>query len=496
MVRNGSYDAAPQTDEAFELFIEAQEEFSAPAAAPLPLPPHRAGAGCRLLAVSAALALGAAVRARPGRAAVALEQAAGQVVRLDERYDQTSVLISQVARLGGATGEDEAKNGKHDSKAVAGDEGQDDATAEEHDGVLATCPDCLQRHSMPQPLNSTSRAFLRSNPGAMDVDWFGETQKKYFEGAEIVKHGKGMVLTMAPFEKVYLMNSEMHTSTNPADFAMLQLVGNSISLNVDMGADGPSCGCNVAFFLVSMPGQGGGDHYCDANCVGGHCCAEFDLLEMTVHTLQVTNHACSDYRKPPHDSQPSSCDHGGSPIVKFGNGAQDFGPGDRFTINADKPFEFKMEFPVEGGVLKGHITLTQEGRTARQSMNNLDSMKQALEDGMALVLDAWHSSDLTWLDGGACHTPESCNMKPTVFDSMKLEHLNHEEATGGADREAAAEAAALAPDRPAIAGAIGRTRSVAAATTAASAIAAVVVSTRVANASGRGELQRQVLRYT
>lgn len=435
MARDGSYDAARQTDEASELFIEAQEEErSAPQRSCLRCRPAAPGpaaalAALALLAVSAALALAvsAAPRARPGRAAAPLEQAAGQVVRLDERYDQTAVLISQVASLGGATGEEEGKQGRDDSKAVAGDGGQGDVTAEEHDGVLVTCPDCLQRHSMPQPLNSTRRAFLESNPGAMDVDWFGETQKKYFEGAEIVKHGKGMVLTMAPFEKVYLMNSEMHTSTNPADFAMLQLVGNSISLNVDMGADGPSCGCNVAFFLVSMPGQGGGDHYCDANCVGGHCCPEFDLLEMNVHTLQVTSHACSDYHKPPHDSQPSSCNHGGSPIVKFGNGGKDFGPGDLYTINADKPFEFKMEFPVEGGVLKGHITLTQEGRTARQSMNNLDSMRQALEDGMALVLDAWHSNDLTWLDGGACHAPESCNMKPTVFDSMKLEHLNHEE---------------------------------------------------------------------
>ena len=38
--------------------------------------------------------------------------------------------------------------------------------------------------------------------------------------------------------------------------------------------------CQVNFFLVNMPastpGQYG-DYYCDANCVGGNCCAEFDI---------------------------------------------------------------------------------------------------------------------------------------------------------------------------------------------------------------------------
>jgi hypothetical protein len=38
--------------------------------------------------------------------------------------------------------------------------------------------------------------------------------------------------------------------------------------------------CKVNFFLVNMPASSPGqygDYYCDANCVGGNCCAEFDI---------------------------------------------------------------------------------------------------------------------------------------------------------------------------------------------------------------------------
>merc|ERR1712039_33052 len=66
------------------------------------------------------------------------------------------------------------------------------------------------------------------------------------------------------------------------------------------------------------------------------------------------------------------------------------------------------------------------GRTVRKTMNNLNNIWGALADGMALVLDAWHSEDLTWLDGGVCHTPEKCNMASTVFDSFVIKKLSNQ----------------------------------------------------------------------
>mmetsp|Transcript_133032 Transcript_133032/g.332005 ORF Transcript_133032/g.332005 Transcript_133032/m.332005 type:complete len:447 (-) Transcript_133032:229-1569(-) len=295
------------------------------------------------------------------------------------------------------------------------------------DGVLSTCQGCQQRHSSPARKPANSSHFLQSSkPGELDIQWFGETKTKYFEGATTVQNNTGMILHEQPFEKFYLMNSPRHTSTKRHDYAYLKLVGNSFRVNVDMGHHAASCGCNVAFFLVSMPGTGGGDghdHYCDANCVGGICCAEFDLMEMNKHTLQVTSHACSDYKKPPARSSSEACDHGGSPTIKFGNGGQDFGPGSQYTIDSKKRFEFRMDFPIENGNLVGHVKLSQEGRTVSKSMYNLNTIWGALADGMALVLDAWHSEDLTWLDGGVCHTPERCNMASTAFDSFVIQKL-------------------------------------------------------------------------
>eukprot|EP00428_Durinskia_dybowskii_P036715 CAMPEP_0170273924 /NCGR_PEP_ID=MMETSP0116_2-20130129/36932_1 /TAXON_ID=400756 /ORGANISM="Durinskia baltica, Strain CSIRO CS-38" /LENGTH=261 /DNA_ID=CAMNT_0010525167 /DNA_START=9 /DNA_END=791 /DNA_ORIENTATION=- len=250
-----------------------------------------------------------------------------------------------------------------------------------------------------------------ASDGAVEVDWFGKKEPKYFKGAQIVEDGKGKVLTMAL--SVFLMSKAVHTSKEFSDFAVVQLAGNSISVDVNVGSPGAGCGCNVAFYLASMPsGTSLGDHYCDANCVGGHCCSEFDLMQMNVHALQTTSHFCWDYKHPPHASTPVACDHHGSPIVKFGNGEKDFGPGGEFTIDSQQSFTFNMDFPVEDGTLKGRVTVTQDNKQLTGTMDNLQAIKGPLSDGMALVVDAWHSKDLMWLDGGVCHRHEFCNMKP------------------------------------------------------------------------------------
>jgi len=149
-------------------------------------------------------------------------------------------------------------------------------------------------------------------------------------------------------------------------------------------------------------------------------------MEMNVNSLQVTSHSCSDYQKPPFASQSWACDHSGSPEVKFGNGAMNFGPSSQYTIDSRKPFEFRMDFPTENGVLKGHITVSQHGKQVRGTMHNLENMRKPLTDGMVLVLDAWQSEDMTWLDGGAsaCHAPETCNLQSTKFYDLVIKRLS------------------------------------------------------------------------
>lgn len=283
---------------------------------------------------------------------------------------------------------------------------------------------CFSEHGHPLKLMSN---------GAMKVNWYGKEETKYLAGAQITDDGHGMTLTANPFMKVYLMHKPVMTSSSLADFALLQLAGHRVKVDVDMGNPGASCGCNVAFFLVSMPGQFGGqwgDYYCDANCVGGNCCAEFDLMEMNTRTMQVTSHPCTDYRRPPFQSRSSACDHGGHPEIKFGNGRHDFGAGGGYTIDSQKKFTFTMEFPTEDGKLKGYVTLTQNGLTVRQTMHDLNAVRKPLTDGMVLVLDAWQSRDMTWLDGGVCHAPEQCNLQSTKFSNFEIVKLGGEPAPG------------------------------------------------------------------
>lgn len=169
-----------------------------------------------------------------------------------------------------------------------------------------------------------------------------------------------------------------------------------------------------------------GGYYCDANCVGGNCCAEFDLLEMNGHVLLSTSHSCSDYQTPPFDSYTWACDHIGSPQSFFGNGKMDFGPGPGYAIDSQKPFRFKMDFPIEGGVLKAITTLTQGERQEIVAMDNIDGMRGPLTDGMVLALDSWEAADIGWLDGGVCTAPEQCNRRPVKFTDIVLESLESE----------------------------------------------------------------------
>merc|ERR1719188_2420917 len=102
----------------------------------------------------------------------------------------------------------------------------------------------------------------------------------------------------------------------------------------------------------------------------------------------------------------------------------DYGPGSGFTIDSQKSFEFKMEFPTVDGILKGIVTLSQGGKSITGTLDNLEGVRAPLTDGMVLDLDSWENEDIQWLDGGVCHKPERCNRKSVVFSNIVLERLS------------------------------------------------------------------------
>lgn len=187
-------------------------------------------------------------------------------------------------------------------------------------------------------------------------------------------------------------------------------LGGYISYDVDMSAAG--CSCNVALYLVQMPGSNGG--YCDANKVGGFWCPEFDIMEANKYAWHSTPHTC-DSTSPPYNN----CDRGGSCFqVAHQKGANDFGPGK--TIDTNQKFNAKMEWATSGDF---KLTLTQNGKTWSMGSDGqcggyMSKMSTALGAGMGIAISSWGSdwNTMKWLDSDTGCSGD-CNNNPTLHIS-------------------------------------------------------------------------------
>jgi hypothetical protein len=206
-----------------------------------------------------------------------------------------------------------------------------------------------------------------------------------------------------------------------------------------------------------MPGAGPGqakDWYCDANDVGGEACPEIDLLEMNQHALHTTMHSCK------HPYSKANCDGGGygarwergidtledcgpppgvvgkwrgllppQPfvLVRFGQGASDFGVGPSFTIDTSRPFELAFAFQRQGSHIGLAINVSQvtgtERRTIHGGIEDCSSVQQPLAQGMVLVFSFWGSTSMGWLDSPPCSSdPATCPSQVT-FSNLTLNTL-------------------------------------------------------------------------
>merc|ERR1712046_148292 len=127
---------------------------------------------------------------------------------------------------------------------------------------------------------------------------------------------------------------------SPDAFLTWNLIGKTLSYHVDLSDVG--CGCNAAFYFVTMPAGTRtkcNDYYCDANAVCGSNCAELDIQEGNSHAWATTPH---------HAYSPKGCE----------KHAPDYGPGR--TID-----------PARGDI---HVQVTFEGRGS-----NLEKMTTVLK---------------------------------------------------------------------------------------------------------------------
>eukprot|EP00928_Gymnodinium_smaydae_P099857 TRINITY_DN964_c0_g1_i1.p1 TRINITY_DN964_c0_g1~~TRINITY_DN964_c0_g1_i1.p1 ORF type:complete len:410 (+),score=66.39 TRINITY_DN964_c0_g1_i1:49-1230(+) len=240
---------------------------------------------------------------------------------------------------------------------------------------------------------------------------------------EVARGGKQLKV---PFNsRGYLMNSPgLRSSSKDEDFKKFSLIGKTVTMTVDYR--GAGCGCNAAFYFVSMPAKqkgSAGDWYCDGQGVGGaEPCPEWDFMEGNAHAFNTVGHGCGP--KPWKCEKWSAdgsmcevgpCDHWGANSNRFA--APEFQAGGS-QIDSSKPFNVTQSYTMSAV----EITLSQGSQSVKRTYGALrdfsgdpncrsckpgvtNGMAEELQQGQVLTISFWGNEDMSWLD--ACPKPAS-----------------------------------------------------------------------------------------
>lgn len=219
------------------------------------------------------------------------------------------------------------------------------------------------------------------------------------QGASIVaskRHGRG-----------YFADTCAAGPYNNQEYLALNPLGKTIRYTVDLA--GAGCGCNVAFYLVSMhqntAPSDSGDFYCDANGIGGVNCAEVDIQESNVNAWFTTLHVKDDIN---------------GAVIGYGGdkGKPDYrdwtrteyGPEGR-CIDTKAPFHVSTSFHTGDGttLMAMELLLSQDGKecTISKRVENYylagrdpwAELTANLQDGMTPVVSYWVDKNMDWFDG-------------------------------------------------------------------------------------------------
>jgi cellulase len=210
-------------------------------------------------------------------------------------------------------------------------------------------------------------------------------------------------------------------------YEKLNFVGKELSYTVDMSQI--PCGVNAALYTVEMAkggkptpessnlGAEGGTGYCDANCVDGGCCAEFDVQEASSKAMVFTAHTCM--------QQNGNCDASGCGYNPYrdSNDKTFWAVGGKvdvskpvtvvtqFVASGTKLSEVKRKYVQGGRVIEAAKSLTDafcnwHGNDGRSLANMGDSLAR----GHVIVFSLWDSDGMGWMDGGNAGPCKSYNV--------------------------------------------------------------------------------------
>jgi len=263
---------------------------------------------------------------------------------------------------------------------------------------LQQCVDtCPAGPSPPPPPPSSTwnvcqGALTYTEDGVSKQAYIIDTPTDSDRGDGIKVHGSSLTVGHGP--RLYFAHT-CQESIHPDMFLTWNLLGKTLSYNVDMSKVG--CGCNAAFYFVTMPSRVKtkcGDYYCDANAVCGSNCAELDIQEGNSHAWASTPH---------HAYDPKGCE----------KHPDNYGPG-KAVDPARGPMNIQVTFASDGSTMTTNIK--QNGQTV--TITHDGSCGQSLRDigtdmgktGMVPTLSNWGSNhkSMDWLDGDVCGN-EACN---------------------------------------------------------------------------------------
>nr|AAY83390.3 endoglucanase-type cellulase [Reticulitermes flavipes gut symbiont cell-2] len=181
------------------------------------------------------------------------------------------------------------------------------------------------------------------------------------------------------------------------------------------------CGVNAALYTVEMPADGidatdqtqgapYGYGYCDANCVDGGCCPEFDGIEATSKALVFTTHTCSGTGS--GRGGYTGCDTSGCGYNPY----RDDNNHSFWTssVNLAQPVTIVTQFQTNGDVTRKYIQNGNpiDGGTLNQSRcSGKQNMTSTFSRGHVVVFSLWDSDGMSWLDGGNAGPCTSYNIK-------------------------------------------------------------------------------------
>ncbi|CAK0850567.1 unnamed protein product [Prorocentrum cordatum] len=282
-------------------------------------------------------------------------------------------------------------------------------------------------------------------PGTVEVVGYGEVDlvptgwgTPAGVGAEVaVEDGRHVVSHMG--SRAYFADTCTAGAYDRHQYIAPNLLGKRLRYTTDVS--GAGCGCNAAFYLVSMRQNKEtsecGDYYCDANSVCGQSCAEIDIQEGNMHSWHSTLHTRDD---------PSGLGGG------YGGGGDDwsgprdwtdaeYGPGGK-CIDTRYAFNVSAYFFVDStGILAAmNVTLSQVGSPCIVSTNipqyeGMLALTDALSAGMTPVLSYWSANDMLWMDGrgkdmkGACKkdAADACSESVKFYD-FSIQYIDAEQA--------------------------------------------------------------------